>query len=192
MSERIRSFISIDLEDKALVERLGDLQKKLADSGADLKLVEAENMHFTLRFLGEIASSTVNALIEELKSVKFNSFRLSLQGLGAFPSLDRINVIWIGNTEGREELKQIAEKIEASVRKIGLPPDREGFSPHLTIARVRSGRNKDKLAEILKAAPDYDLGTLNVNSVRLKRSILTTQGPIYRTIFEVKAGEEST
>ena len=192
MSERIRSFISIDLEDKALVERLGDLQKKLVDSGADLKLVEAENMHFTLRFLGEIASSTVNALIEELKSVKFNSFQLSLQGLGAFPSLDRINVIWIGNTEGREELKQIAEKIEASVRKIGLPPDRKGFSPHLTIARVRSGRNKDKLAEILKATPDYDLGTLNVNSVRLKKSTLTSQGPIYKTIFEVKAGEEST
>lgn len=190
MSEKIRSFISVDLEDETLVEALVKTQRKLQETGADLKLVEAENMHLTLRFLGEIALSTVNSVIEELKMVNFKPFRLTLQGLGAFPNLRRINVVWVGIIEGKTELEQIAEKIESSVRKIGLPPDRKGFSPHLTIARVRTGRNRDKLAEILKMSQNHNVGSINVDSIRLKRSVLIPKGPKYSTIFEVKVGGE--
>ena len=190
MLEKIRSFISVDLEDKILVDELKKMQQELKNAGADLKLVEAENMHLTLRFLGEILQPAVNAVIEELKSVKFTPFTLTLQGLGAFPSLHRINVVWVGITDGKEQLKQIAEKIESLVRKVGFPPDSKGFSPHLTVARVRSGKNLAKLAEVLKASKDYNVGSITVGSVRLKRSTLTPKGPIYSTIFEVKAGGE--
>ena len=190
MTEKIRSFISVDLEDENLIDELKKIQSELQGTDADLKLVTTENVHLTLKFLGEITPSMVNAVVEELKSIKFVPFTLKLQGLGAFPNLGRINVIWAGITEGEEQLKQISEKIENMTRQIGFRPDSKGISPHLTIARVRSGRNRDKLANVLKMFNNHDIGHIIVKSIRLKRSILTPKGPIYSTIFEVKTGGE--
>ncbi len=187
MTEKIRSFISVDIDDENLIDELKKMQCELQGTDADLKLVETENIHLTLKFLGEITPSTVNAVVEELKSVNFAPFTLRLQGLGAFPNIGRINVIWAGITKGKEQLKQIAERIETVTSQIGFRPDSKGFSPHLTIARVRSGRNRDKLAIVLKMFYNHDIGEMIVKSIRLKRSILTPTGPIYSTIFEISA-----
>ncbi|OYT55843.1 MAG: RNA 2',3'-cyclic phosphodiesterase [Candidatus Hecatellales archaeon ex4484_218] len=187
MVEKIRSFIAVDIEDKSLQDKIVILQQDLMGTGANLKFVEPENLHLTLRFLGEIPSSILEQVCRELKTLKFNVFNLNLQGVGAFPNLRRINVVWVGVKEGAENLKQIAQKVELTVRKLGFPPDPKGFSPHLTIARLKTGKNKDKLASFLENFQDYEVGWMIVNTIKVKKSTLTPKGPIYTTIETIPA-----
>ena len=186
-TERIRSFIAVDLDDVGIKEKLIKAQKDLEDTGADLKLVDPEIMHLTLRFLGEIPELTVQKVKEILDGVRFQSFEAHFSGLGAFPNLNRINVVWVGIVGGHETLREIFEQVEPKLRQVGLAPDNKGFSPHLTIARVRSGRNKLTLADVVSKMKDVDFGVMPVAYVRLKKSTLTPKGPIYTTIHEVKS-----
>jgi len=186
MSERIRSFIAFDIADEGVLKRISNVQRTLADVGADLKLVEPKNIHATLRFLGEIPQVMVDKVYEEMKKVSFTPFEIELKGIGAFPNLTHLNVIWIGITKGANELAGIFDQLEPKIRQLGFPPDTKGFSPHITIARVKSGRNKAELVQQIMAMKDFELGIIRGDSLKLKRSVLTPQGPIYSTLNEVR------
>lgn len=187
MVELIRSFISIDVTDESLIGKIVQIQGMLKETGGDLKLVEPENLHLTLRFLGEIPRSLLEEVCREISNVKFKPFKLKFRGLGVFPSLSRINVVWIGVSEGEGDVKEVAEKVNFALKKLGLPPDKKGFSPHLTVARVKSSKNRDKIVEVVKRFVDYDFGLFTVNCIRVKKSILMSKGPQYSTIMEVSA-----
>lgn len=187
MSEgTIRSFIAIDIGSQVL-DQILTFQKTLLDTGADLKPVEAENIHITLRFLGEVPLSLIDRISGELKTLSFDPFEASFQGVGVFPNTRRINVVWIGIEKGVLELVAIHGQVESRLKRLGIRPDDRGFSPHVTIVRVRSARNRDRLVEAVAAAKDKEFGTFPVDSVRLKRSVLTPKGPVYTTLTEVKA-----
>jgi len=183
--ERIRSFISVDLDEPNIKERIVNAQRGLEQTGAQLKIVDPAIMHLTLRFLGEIPQSTVEKVKEAMDGVRFQPFEIEFSGLGAFPSLKRINVVWVGIRKGDGNLSDIFRQLEPNLRQLGLPPDNKGFSPHLTIARARSGVNRDPLAEYVASMRDADFGRMPVTAVRLKRSTLTPKGPIYTTMHEV-------
>lgn len=188
MSEdRIRSFIAVEIGDKKVMDNILSLQKTIIDTDADLKPVEAENIHITLRFLGEAPTSVVEKVYEEMKKVEFKAFEVELKGVGAFPSMSRINVVWIGIQKGIGELNNIFSQLEPRLRKIGFHSDDRGLSPHITIVRVRSGRNKDKLARIISETQGKEFGIIRVESIKLKKSVLTPEGPIYSTLREVRA-----
>ena len=184
---KIRTFIAVDVADERLKQQFAEFQKRLLDAGADAKLVTPENMHLTLRFLGEIDEDILHEVTDAMNLVDFQSFNIRFKGVGAFPSLNRINVVWVGIREGDEELAKIAERLEPKLRAIGIPSDKKGFSPHLTVARVRTGRNKDRIAELISELNEKDFGSMRAESITLKKSVLTPSGPIYSTIFEVKA-----
>ncbi len=183
--ERIRSFVAVDLDDRILRDKIVTAQKGLEQTGAQLKLVNPEIMHLTLRFLGEIPASTVERVKEAMSNLRFPSFDVDFQGLGAFPNVKRINVVWVGMKQGYEQLEEIFRQLEPKLRQLGLPGDDKGFSPHLTIARVRSGLNRGPLADYVSSMEKQEFGIMKVNSVRLKKSTLTPKGPIYETILEV-------
>jgi 2'-5' RNA ligase len=88
---------------------------------------------------------------------------------------------------GKEEISRIFEQLEPRFRKIGFEPDNRGFSPHVTIARVKTGRMKDELAKLVDEMRDTPFGIVHVEEVRLKRSVLTPKGPLYSTIHAVRA-----
>ncbi|MBS7643460.1 RNA 2',3'-cyclic phosphodiesterase [Candidatus Bathyarchaeota archaeon] len=184
--EKIRCFIAFDIDDETILTRLGETQEQLVRTGADLKLVETQNIHVTLRFLGEIAPQLVNSIQEEMKMVKFSSFDIELRGLGVFPNLRHPNVVWVGIKKGAEELKGIFAQLEPRLRALGLRPDVRGFSPHITIARVKSGRNKTELIAQIAQMENLELGVMKADALRLKKSILTPRGPIYSTLYEVR------
>jgi len=144
-------------------------------------------MHLTLRFLGEIPQTTVELVKEAMQGLRFSPFEAEFSGLGAFPSPSRMNVIWVGMTHGQEQLNEIFRQLEPKLRQIGLSPDDKGFSPHLTIARVKSAVNRAALADYVTSMREQDFGKMPVRAVRLKRSTLTPKGPIYTTIHEVAA-----
>jgi len=185
MSEKIRSFIAFDIDDERIIKRFSEAQQMLVGTGADLKLVKPENVHITMRFLGNVIPPMVDSIFEAMQQVSFSPFEVEIRGLGAFPKLQYARVIWAGIRKGAEQLIDIFNQLELRLRKLGFKPDPKGFSPHLTIARVKSGRNKAELIRCLKDSVDYEFGVVRAKCLRLKRSILTPKGPIYSTLREV-------
>jgi 2'-5' RNA ligase len=185
MPEAIRSFIAFDIENELVLKKITEMQNLLAKTGADLKLVEPKNIHVTLRFLGNISPDMAEKIFLEMKKVQFAPFDIKLQGLGAFPNVRYPRVVWAGMTQGAEQLRSIFNQLEPRLRSLGFQPDPKGFSPHLTIARVKSGRNKAELAKFLIENANYEYGIIKAECLRLKRSDLTPKGPIYSTLKEV-------
>jgi 2'-5' RNA ligase len=184
VAEGIRSFIAFDIDSESVLRRITEVQVMLTKTGADVKLVEPKNIHMTLRFLGNITSGTVEKIFEEMKKVQFVPFDVRLHGVGAFPNPRYPRVVWAGITQGADQLRSIFEQLEPKLLRLGFAPDPKGFSPHLTIARVRSGRNRVELAEYLSENENFEFGVVRANCLRLKRSDLTPRGPIYSTLKE--------
>ena len=185
--ERIRSFVAVDLEEPTIHERILSAQKGLEQTRAELKLVDPNIMHLTLRFLGEIPQSTVEQVKEAMQGLRFSPFEVEFSGLGVFPNPNRINVVWVGIKQGYDQLDEIFHQLEPKLRQLGLPPDNKGFSPHLTIARVRSAANREALSDYVSSLREQEFGKMPARTVRLKKSTLTPKGPIYTTIHEVTA-----
>ncbi|MBC7327246.1 RNA 2',3'-cyclic phosphodiesterase [bacterium] len=183
-SQKLRCFIAILLTEE-IKEKAAEIQNRLKKINADVKWVERENLHITLRFLGEIEEETVEkvkSLMEEIGK-KFSSVRLIFKGIGAFPDSRRPRVIWIGGEA--QMLEKIAEELEKGVRKIGLPPEKP-FSFHLTLGRVRSGKNLNSLTKAMYELSDVDLGEMEANKISLMLSTLYPQGPQYSVMYEVE------
>jgi len=185
MSEMIRSFIAFDINNQSVLQRFNDVQRLLLQTGADLKLVEPKNIHITMRFLGDIKPAMVDHVHEAMKKVSFSAFDCEIHGLGVFPDLRYARVIWAGIRKGAEESTEIFNQLEPSLRQLGFKPDPKGFSPHLTLARVKTGRNKTELTSRIQELADYDFGVVRADCLRLKKSVLTPKGPIYSTLREV-------
>ena len=190
MSELIRSFLAFDIENDDVRKRLSSAQTRLVQTGADVKLVETENIHVTMRFLGNVSIGMIEKIFEEMKKTKFKPFNVQIQGVGVFPSLSYPRVVWAGITEGEEQLRDVFTQIEPRLQALGFAPDPKGFSPHLTIARVRSGRNKTQLAEFVNKNASHGFGTIKAEYLRLKKSALSPKGPTYSTLKEFCPGSD--
>jgi 2'-5' RNA ligase len=185
MSEMIRSFIAFDLNNESMLQRFREVQDKLVKTGTDLRLVEPQNIHITMRFLGDIKPATVDSVHEAMKKVSFSAFNCEVRGLGVFPDLRYARVVWAGIRKGADELKSVFHQLEPSLQQLGFRPDSKGFSPHLTLARVKTGRNKAELARCVQELVDFDFGVVRADCLLLKRSVLTPKGPQYSTLKEV-------
>ena len=172
------------MQNEFVLAKLASIQKQLVETGADLKIVEPQNIHITIRFLGNISPGMVEKIHDAMKKADFEPFTVQLSGLGVFPTLNYPRVVWAGMTVGAEQLKSIASQLEPHIQALGFPKDTYGFSPHLTIARVRSGRNRQILAEFVTKKVAYDFGTIHADCLRLKRSELSPKGPTYSTLKE--------
>jgi RNA 2',3'-cyclic 3'-phosphodiesterase len=157
----------------------------LSSLGGDLKPVERENIHLTLKFLGSVSPSKLAEVKSALGKVGFEPFLLEIKGAGAFPNLKRMNVIWIGVGEGWSRAQLMFEETEKYLHEVGFSREARPFSPHITIARVKSGRKRDEVAGFLEHIADESFGSFTADRVRLKQSVLSPSGPTYSTLFEV-------
>src|SRR2546425_4639496 len=183
--DQVRSLISIDLEDQQVLSSIASILSSLQALGGDLKPVEGDNIHLTLKFLGNISTSRLAGVKSSLKQLTFPSFTAEIKGAGAFPNLKHMNVIWVGVNEGWTQVEQIYEKVEKLLSGVGFKRENRPFSPQITKTRVRSGRKRDEIANFLQHLSDEGFGTLTVDKVRLKQSILSSSGPKYSTLLEV-------
>lgn len=179
----MRAFISMDLEDKAVIRKIKEVQEEIVSTGCDVKLVEEYNFHFSLAFLGEINEVQKNEICKFLSTLDKTYTKIKLQGVSSFPSSNNPRVVWVKVSDGAELLRENAKRIWPFLDKIGIKIDKR-FEPHLTIARVRSSRNKSKLVVKLAELASVDFGEVFVSPVRLKKSTLTYKGPIYETLCE--------
>jgi len=179
----VRTFLALDIDDKDVLRRIKDVQQRIIKTEADLKLVEEENLHFTVKFLGEISELQAEKVIRAIEKVQVNPVRVICKGLGVFPSPIRISVIWVGVDKScYNELFAIANFVEERLKGL-FPRDKRGFQPHLTISRVKGGRNKDKLLAVVKEYEDFVFGEQIIEHMKMKKSDLTPKGPIYTDIY---------
>ena len=183
--ETIRSFIAFDIEAEDMLRNFSNIQSMLAETGADLRLVKPENIHITVRFLGNISPRQVDEIHGEMKKIEFAPFEVDVRRLGVFPSPKRIRVVWVGIRRGAQEIRDIFSQLEPRLQRLGFKHDVKGFSPHLTIARVKTDRNKTELVRRLKELEAYEIGLVKAECLRLERSVLTPRGPIYSVLREV-------
>ena len=183
--EQVRSLISIDLEDQQILSRIASILSSLQSLGGDLKPVERENIHLTLKFLGNVPGPRLGEVKSSLQQVIFSAFTAEIKGAGAFPNLNHMNVVWVGVNEGWSQVEQIYEQVEKLLSGLGFRREHRPFSPHITIARVRSGRKRDEVARFLQRLTEESFGTITVDKIRLKQSILSSSGPKYSTLLEI-------
>ena len=178
----LRAFIALELPSDEILGRLVALQRDLAQLGGDVKLVEKQNLHFTVRFLGEITDEQAAEARTRLGSLTLNGGEVTVMGVGAFPTVTRPSVVWVGVAlEDRALITQIAEVTIAALEGIG-EKDERGFQPHLTLARVRSGRNREAISSFIRQNADRSFGRVRLNEIKLKSSVLTPKGPIYSDV----------
>jgi 2'-5' RNA ligase len=177
----MRMFIALDMPEE-VVERIRDVQESLKEAGADLNLTRPENLHITLKFLGEVADKRKDEVVKLVSEAleRFKPFSVKLEGVGYFGKGNRVNVIWAGVKGGKEDLIEIIASLDEKTRHIRKNEHRA--SPHLTIARVRTGRNKEVLLNEIKSLGGVKFGEFDVKELVLKSSDLTKRGPIYSDI----------
>lgn len=181
----IRSFISLDIPP---LPNLLSLQNDLRSTGAQIKAVEPDNLHLTLRFLGDIDEDRVTEISEAIdECCDIPQFRAKLVGVGAFPSLSYIRVIWVG-VEDEGVSADLARALEEGLEELDLHLKDEKFRSHITLARVRGMKNKGELLRVVDLNANRTFAEVEFSVVRLKKSILTKRGPIYETIYEGKLG----
>jgi len=182
--QKIRTFIAIDVP---APQKITQVINELKKTQIDAKLVEIENMHLTLKFLGDTDEKLIvkiEKIIEE-STENIQPFEITLKNMGVFPNQNYIKIVWIG-VENTGPLKQIAETIDMKLKKLGFEKERRAFSAHLTIARVKSAKNKEKLIQLINKYQDVEFQKIKVDKILLKKSVLTSKGPIYTILKEVK------
>ena len=178
----MRIFVGIEITNNDITNSIKEFQKEVNIDG---KPVELQNLHFTLQFLGEISEKNAEKIIQSLKTIEFSSFDVNLKGIGAFPKPKFPRVIWVGTDEiGGNMLIQLSKKVEKVLEPLGFFPDKP-FKPHITVFRI-----KKKIGDIsgeLKSHKMINFGIQKVSNIKLKKSMLTANGPIYSDLVEVNA-----
>ena len=178
----MRTFVAIEISND-------DVKKSIKDFQNDLKInakpVNLEQLHFTLQFLGEISEEQAQKVIESLRKIEFSEFTINLKGIGAFPKPKFPRVIWVGTDEkGGKNLIELAKKVETVLKPLGLVSDKP-FKPHITVFRIK--KKIGDITEDLNKQRVTDFGMQKISSIKLKKSELTSEGPIYSDLEEVIA-----
>lgn len=181
MVKTIRSFLSIEIN-RELLNNIETVQKEFKKIDANIKYVPSENMHFTLKFFGNIEKNEINEISECIEDVlkDFKPFDLNINGTGSFPNENIIKVIWIG-IKNNPTLTELQKQLDKSFSKIGFKKEKN-FKSHLTIGRMKSKQNKEEIQKKLKEFKNKEIGTMTVNKISLKKSTLTANGPIYNNL----------
>ena len=175
----IRTFVAVELPEKFIpeIERLCSMIKM-----PGVKLVDPGLVHITLKFLGDIHENKVEPIVNALSDIKCKSFEAEIKGIGVFPKPSYVRVIWLG---GHGDFENLHSEVERALSPFRFKKE-DDFTPHATIARVKQPVNSMELKEKIENIGDADLGTFSVSSISLKKSTLTSRGPIYETLKDIK------
>ena len=189
----MRLFIAIPLSESIRQEiiPLQNRIKQVADSwGADVRWTQPEQMHVTLKFLGECPDKSPHGIGEALKTVarETEDFSIQFGGFGGFPQRGNPRVLWLGLLEGLPEVKALAERVEYALEPYGFKKEDHGFHAHLTLGRVKSIRNSNAFHRWRETEKPPGPGKMMAGKISLIQSVLSPAGPTYTTLKEVTLG----
>ena len=189
MAKTIRSFMAVEIPESNKVKILEFINRLKDTSGSFVKWVNEDNLHITLKFLGELNTDHISTIYSELtkRLCLIPSFNIQINRLGVFPNSRTPRIFWLG-FDHNQNLDQIFSSIENCVVNLGYEADDKPFYPHLTIGRVRHVVSPGDIGEFTKNILNPKMGfstCFQVNHVTLFKSELTRDGPIYTRLFQV-------
>jgi 2'-5' RNA ligase len=182
----VRAFIAVALQGR-VVGTIEDFISDLRHRTRPVKWVERQNLHITLKFLGDVPEDRIPALSDSVAraAAVHSKFRVSFIGLGAFPNPGKARVVWVGIDRGGAELEALAKSVEAETVGSGFPPQDKPFRAHLTIGRVKGDAPPGpELVEAIVGNAQRRFGVMPVETVRVMASKLTPDGPIYTCLAQ--------
>ena len=188
-NKTLRTFFATPISAACRQEINKVVQKLEKDLPSEIRWVNIKKLHITLKFLGEFKSNDIELIKNRLESVfsTTRQFDLKFQNLGVFPNERRPKVVWIG-IASPAQLKPVFEEIEKATLGLGYPNEVRGFSPHITIGRVKNDKNNQGLLQVAKVFQNMKFGEIcksHVEGIAFIQSKLTPAGPLYSELFSI-------
>ena len=180
----LRAFIAVEISDE-LKDKMRDIQ--LEFRGFGLKFVNPAIAHSTLKFLGDVPEGKIKQISEAMDMVEAEPFEVELKGVGVFPNLKRIRVVWVG---AYGDLNGLHDSVESKLASLGYTEDGNEFRSHITIARAKNTSKEEgrSIADKVRDLSEMKIGGMMVERIKLKKSILTPDGPIYEDLHVKELG----
>jgi len=177
----MRAFIAVEIPEH-IQQTVGNYINEIEDQLPDIKWVRPENLHLTIKFLGDVTERQADALrgCLNVMAENFSPFDISLSDLGFFPSRIQPKVVWLGADSGIGDLLDLFHEMEDCLEDAGFDGEARTFSPHLTIGRVKRQRN----IIVPETVPEFEEVEFRVSRIALIKSTLTPDGPIYKKLAE--------
>jgi len=182
----MRTFIAIGVP-KNIKNQIAVYEELIKKEKTKISWVKPDNIHITLKFLGEVEENKISEIYEALKKCVSNQkpFDIEVMGTGGFPNLNRPRVIWVGLKKGSDELKNLAKSIDNELEKLGFRKEKRGFSPHLTIGRVKSIYNIHEFVKMMNSV-EFKGDTFTADEILIMESDLKPTGAVYTKLCTVK------
>ncbi len=187
----MRAFVAIALPEDVR-ENLVALAERLRAGGVKARWPRPENLHLTLRFLGDVTAAQAEAVARDLAVACAGTapLRLAVRGTGAFPNVRRPSVVWAGVNGTTEALAHVQQAAESAAQAAGLAPEKKRFHPHVTLGRLRDPRRAGRLPALLEAERNFAGGEFSAGAVVLYESELRPAGAVYSQVHTIAlAGE---
>ena len=181
---RTRTFIAVEVSD-GVRGNAAELIEQLRQADAKVRWVTTDNMHVTLKFLGDQPDKRLGEICSAVQAAaqRVPAFHAQLQGAGAFPDAQRPRTVWLGVGQGLDEFRKLFNEVDHELGQIGIAKERRQYHPHLTIGRVRhGGPGQQQLATLIQDHEHFDAGGTIVSEVIVFGSVLEREGPIYTVL----------
>lgn len=187
----MRTFIALEVSQEVRGE-IASVQNECRKIAPGVKWVKPENIHITLKFLGEVSPLDIEKIGKAVKTATygFKDFKVTFTNIGGFPNTKNPRIIWVGISEGKEYVSNLSKVISKELSPCGFLSEDRPFIPHLTIARVKSTKNKGKLTRKIESLKNTDFGEGLINRVLIIESKLSPQGPRYSVLREIKFSKD--
>lgn len=183
---KIRTFIAVEIPED-IRDKIAEFQNELKSSGGKVTWVKPENMHLTLKFLGDTDEAIVDDIEERIKSAAqdYEPFSVHVKGVGAFPNFKKARVLWIAVDEGMQTLQDLAGDVDKQISELGFEREKRKYTAHLTIGRVKDSRSIELVRDKMVENQNFSAGEFKVDSIYLIKSQLTQHGPIYTKLKKI-------
>lgn len=180
-----RCFVCVEVINQLNISRIEAILNKLS-TFQGIRPVKTNQLHLTLKFLGEVLEKRLVGIEKELHLIKLPSFEIEFTHLGFFPNERRPRVIWIGISEGKRQLTALAQEVDERLSKIGFPKEKRKFSPHLTVGRIKKlyPDEQQRIVDYVHSIDSIGSEKEVIQSFLFKKSTLTPQGAIYENLAQ--------
>jgi 2'-5' RNA ligase len=185
MSNTIRTFIAIELPEK-IIYTIGKVQEEIKIYGLKVRWVRPENIHLTLKFLGDIQEADTEKVAKVVsESVTGHpAISLAVKGIGVFPSIKKPRVLWLGISKQLDPLTALQQALNYNLEAMGFPKEKRPFRGHLTLGRIKSKIDPKILHDILKEFFQFESEHFLADRIILYKSDLKPGGAVYTKLIE--------
>ena len=185
----VRTFVALPLSEEIL-DNLAGAQRVLAAAGANVRWVARENLHVTVKFLGPVGEDRLGAVCDAAGLVgrQVEPFELEVRGISAVPPSGPLRMVWAGIADPTGRLERLQQAAEDAYAELGFERENRRFRPHLTLGRVKSGKNVARLRSAVSELAEKDFGTTAAEELVVFSSELKPKGPLYSALARLRLG----